>query len=410
MRQTGIVQTAVRWSTGRARAGAACVLIVVMLIAFIIAAAVTVDFAYMQLIRTELRSATDAAAKAGAEALARTQNPDAARQAAVTYAAANRVGGSPFQITTSDVSIGRVNEQTGGKLVFSPNATPYNAVRVDARVGSGGTTAAKPTFFGAILGRPTYSTRQQATAARQEVEVCLCLDRSGSMMYDMTGIDGVYPADNPYLLPLENYPDTTTQSRCSPPHPTDSRWAALRSAIQVYLNEAQSLSFQPRTALVTWSEDSTLSYYPFLTYPVAETNHALPPLGSFSWAANRAAIESELTSLSANAVSGRTNLSAGLDLAVQELTTGNSRPLCIKVVILLTDGIWNSGRDPLEAAADAAAAGVVVHTISMLTETQTVLTQVAAATGGNYYPTSNQLQLQQAFREIARSLPVVLSD
>ena len=39
----------------------------------------------MQLIRTELRTATDAAAKAGVEALIRTQNATAAKAAAVQY-------------------------------------------------------------------------------------------------------------------------------------------------------------------------------------------------------------------------------------------------------------------------------------------------------------------------------------
>jgi Flp pilus assembly protein TadG len=49
------------------RRGAAHILIATMLLGFIVTSALTIDFAYMQLIRTELRSATDAAAKAGAE-------------------------------------------------------------------------------------------------------------------------------------------------------------------------------------------------------------------------------------------------------------------------------------------------------------------------------------------------------
>ena len=48
------------------RRGAAHILITVMLLAFLVTGAMAIDFAYMQLIRTELRTATDAAAKAGA--------------------------------------------------------------------------------------------------------------------------------------------------------------------------------------------------------------------------------------------------------------------------------------------------------------------------------------------------------
>ena len=56
------------------RRGVAAILIVAMLFVFIVTAALTVDIAYMQLIRTELRVSTDAAAKAAAEALARTES------------------------------------------------------------------------------------------------------------------------------------------------------------------------------------------------------------------------------------------------------------------------------------------------------------------------------------------------
>ncbi|MFN7842217.1 MAG: TadE/TadG family type IV pilus assembly protein [Pirellula sp.] len=53
----------------RDRRGAASILMVAMLGVFLVMAAITLDYAYIQLIRTELRAATDASAKAGAEAL-----------------------------------------------------------------------------------------------------------------------------------------------------------------------------------------------------------------------------------------------------------------------------------------------------------------------------------------------------
>jgi len=107
---------------------------------------------------------------------------------------------------------------------------------------------------------------------------------------------------------------------------------------------------------------------------------------------------------------GGTNLSAGLDMAVAQFATANSRPLSNKVIILLTDGAWNAGRDPLAAAEDARAAGIMVHTVSMLTSNQTVLQQVASTTGGQYYATQNETQLRNAFQELARTLPIVLTD
>ena len=146
------------------RRGAAHVLIAAMLLCFLITAAMSVDFAYMQLVRTELRTATDAAAKAGAEALARTQDANAAKAAAVTYANLNKVGGRTFQISTNDVTLGRVTGQTDGTWTFAANITPYNSVRVNSKIGNGGTTAAYPTFFGGALGRVRKSAAQPPRA------------------------------------------------------------------------------------------------------------------------------------------------------------------------------------------------------------------------------------------------------
>ena len=381
-----------------------------MLFTFLVLTAMTVDIAYMQLVRTELRTATDAAAKAGAEALVRTQDANAAKAAAVQYAGLNKVGGRPFQITQSDVTLGRVTSQNNGSWAFSANSTPYNSVRVNAKIGNGGATAAMPMFFAPALGQAPFATASQATAGQQEVEVCLCIDRSGSMMFDMSGTNWSYPSPNPLLYSSKYYPSTMYRNYCSPPQTTASRWAVMRSAVNTFLNEAGQFQYPPRTALVTWSSAMTLPYYPNTDYTLVDTDFTLPSSANFSWSSNRTSIENVIATRSASAIGGGTTLSAGLDRAVQVLTGGNSRPLSKKVIILLTDGAWNAGRDPVLAAQDAAAAGITVHCVSMLTSSQAVLTEVASITGGQYYPTNDAAQLQDAFRDLARSLPIVLTD
>jgi Flp pilus assembly protein TadG len=381
-----------------------------MLLTFIIIAAMTVDFAYMQLIRTELRTAADAAAKAGAEALARTQNGDQARAAAVQYAALNKVGNRPYAISTSDVTLGRVTGQANGSWTFTANATPPNSVRVNAKVGNGGTTSAIPTFFAPALGYAPFATSSQATAGQQTVEVCLCIDRSGSMMFDMSGTDWSYPSPNPLLNPSHHYPDSMFRNYCSPPQTTASRWAVMRSAVAIFLNEAGAFPYPPRTSLVTWSSSITLPYFPGTSYSLVDTDYGLPAEAGFNWTTNRSAIENSLATRSANAIAGGTTMSAGIDRAVSVLTGANSLPLSNKIIILLTDGQWNAGRNPVEAAQDAANAGIKIHCVSMITSSQQTLTDVAGVTGGLYYATSNSAQLQTAFRELARNLPIVLTD
>lgn len=391
------------------RRGAAHVLIAIMLFAVLATAALTVDFAYMQLVRTELRTATDAAAKAGAEALARTQDGTKAKAAAVAYAQRNFVAGKGYNISTNDVKLGRVTGQNNGSWTFTENATPFNSVRVEGKVTNGSTFGSVNTFFGPALGQPAFQTSHRATAGQQEVEVVLCLDRSGSMCFDMTGTDYSYPSNNPNLINFTNW-GTTWQYYLSPPHPTRSRWANLADAINVFLTEAGSFTYPPRTALVTWGSAYTYPISPGTFFPDSTVDYALPSDYNYVWNTNKNAIQNAIVTKTNNPMCGGTNLSAGLDAARGVLQGANSKPLSNKVIILLTDGQWNNGRDPIAAAQDAAAAGMTVHTVSMLTSSQAVLSQIAATTGGQYYVTQNQTQLRDAFRELAKSLPIVLTD
>src|SRR5687768_16936629 len=82
-----------------------------------------VDVANMQLVRAELRAASDAAAKAGAEALLRTQSKTEAVKAAMAFAELNNVGGKSFKIASNDVVIGTSSYQTDGSWAFSAGGT-----------------------------------------------------------------------------------------------------------------------------------------------------------------------------------------------------------------------------------------------------------------------------------------------
>lgn len=385
------------------------VLIVFMMLAFVATAAITIDYSYMQLVRTELRSVADSAAKAGAESLSRTQSISTARSEAIRYAAANQVGGRAFQLAANDVAVGRVSAGSDGRWAFQANASPPNAVRVNARTGVGALHPSVPLFFRRTDGQTAFSPSYQATAGQQEVEVCLCLDRSGSMNFDMTGQDFSFASGNPFLSPFTAW-GSIWQNMLSRPHPTQSRWAALTRAVDVFFQEASVYNPQPRTALVTWGSDYTMPMSPYTIYTASSTDVSLPAVTGFNWTANTAAITSSIAGRATTPIMGGTNLSAGLDRAVAVLNGTNSNSFSSKVIILLTDGEWNAGRNPINAAHDARAQGMIVHCVSMLTLNQTVLADVAELTGGRYFRTRNETELRAAFSEIAKSLPVVLTE
>lgn len=239
-------------SRRRCRRGVSLVVIVSLMVVFAVMAAIMIDYAYMQQIRTEMRTMTDAAAKAGAEALARTENVEEARAAAIRYAQLNPVANQPFQLDDEDIQIGRLAFNGSSRWEFQEDRSPFNAVRVLARTGDGASQAAFPLFFGSLLGKEAFAPSYQATAGQQSVEVCLCLDRSGSMLFDMSGVDYSYPPNNPNLVNFRRW-GTTWRYHLSPPHPVDSRWAVLARAIDLFMDEAGAYSPPPRTALVTWS-------------------------------------------------------------------------------------------------------------------------------------------------------------
>jgi Mg-chelatase subunit ChlD len=331
-----------------------------MMIVFVVTAAITVDFAYMQLVRTELRTSTDAAAKAGAETLARTQDGNAAIAAAIAVARANKVAQKPYTITSGDVLLGRVVPQANGVWGFSQGATPFNAVRVNGRVGQGGSFQSLPLLFSSNLGHGPFSTHTFATAGQAEVEVCLCLDRSGSM--------------------------TEKISR------NKTRWQALNSAISIFLTEAGRVATPPRTALVTWSSSASLDF-------------ALPSPVGYSWESNRSSIENTLSRISPN---GTTNPSSGLDIAMSTLMGINGRGYSNKVIILLTDGEANAGPDARTRAVMARDNKIQVHCISMIPQQTSLLDDIANTTGGESYTTTDTAALEAAFRELARNLPIAL--
>jgi hypothetical protein len=362
--------------------------------------AFTVDVAWMQLIRTELRASTDSAAKAGAEALARTQNARMAVKAAQKYAAQNRVAGKPVKLRASDVELGRSELQNDGTWSFRKGATPYTAVRVTAKFGRRQKNKPVNLFFSHLLGDPTFSPHETATASHMENEVALCVDRSHSMCFDLTGRSFGYAPNNPLADPkkkgfLKNY--------LAPPHPTGSRWAVLNTAVADFLFEASKAFQKPKVALVTWGSDTV---DPYATPRVWKAVTLEAELNT-----NYKLIENKMRALTRKLMIGATNVSAGLDEARAHLTSRqHSSEGATKTIILMTDGQWNQGRLPSAAARDCLAAGIIVHTVTFLPGSdQKTMKEVAKITGGRHFHANNAAELRATFQELARSLPVVLT-
>lgn len=370
------------------------VLISALLVVLLAMTLFTVDVAYMQLTRSELRAATDAAAKAGAEALRRTKSETQARQAAIQVAQLNTVGGRGLRLREDEIDLGRSLPQDDGSWTFHPNLTPYSAVRVRSRLGGSSDNAPVSLFFAGMIGSGAFEPAQTATASHTAHEICLCLDRSHSMCWDLSGIEGKYPDE------IAGLPNPSSQ----PPHPTASRWGVMMGAVQQFLTITQLQSPRPRVGLVTWSSDSASWGATGLPVTAASYDVVLTE--------NHSAILDSLAARSQLPMPGATNMSAGMNLALEAMTDDVViDPLASRIVVLMSDGLWNRGVNPVLTAESFRQAGIVVHTISFLAaENEATLQQIASMTGGRSYSADDQAELEAIFKEIARQLPIVLTE
>jgi Mg-chelatase subunit ChlD len=366
----------------RARRAAMLVLIAICLPLCVIMAAFAVDVAWMQLVRTELRTATDAAARAGAKELSMSQNSTAARQRAKQAARRNKVAGEPLQLADRDIQIGASTQPSAAsRFRFSSNNVRPNAVRVTGRRTRGSAAGPVDLLFAGVLGVREFEPQHVATSTQLDRDICLVVDRSGSMMWSLTGND-------------------TPGGKCKPPHPTKSRWGNLRTAVEAFLNELDQTRQQEQCGMVSYSSDTVSCGR---TYFMSEINSQLT--NDYSVIRNAIGKKSE------GPVEGRTAISAGIDDGIKVLTGTKSRPFALRTMVLMTDGIHNTGPEPINSARVAAQNDIVIHTVTFSVDADIRRMQdVAKATGGEHFHADDQSELVDIFRRIAATLPVMLTE
>jgi hypothetical protein len=134
------------------RGGLAAIYLVVMLVALTGIASLAVDWGRVQLVKTQLQRAADAASRAAAAQLG--NGVSAVQNAAVTWAGYNTADGSSVVLdSATDVEFGTWDSTNKTFTVLTGAAqSGANAVRVTARR-TAATGNAVPLMFGAILGR-----------------------------------------------------------------------------------------------------------------------------------------------------------------------------------------------------------------------------------------------------------------
>lgn len=328
------------------RRGVVLVLFAVTLVVFLVAMAFSVDTACMQLTRMELRNAVDAATRAGVESLSRQQDEALALMRAKEVAALNNVAGQSFSLPAADVTFGRVDISSFGISSFSPGASPPNALRIT----SGRLDGNVGLFLGGILGGNAFKPTQTATAAQLDRDLVLVLDRSLSMQ--------------------------------------GGKFDDLKDAVSVYLDELDNTSQVEHVAITIYDAEATK-----ILALTSDTSAA------------RSVMASQVTG------GGGTAIGLGLAMGVDSiLNDANRRPLAAATIVLMTDGQHNAGIDP-EYVADSSPDYIKLHTITFGSGAdQTRMADLAAMRNGMHYHAANGDALIDVFREVASTLPVIMTD
>tara|TARA_R110002096_G_scaffold123395_5_gene267027 strand:- start:274 stop:1407 length:1134 start_codon:yes stop_codon:yes gene_type:complete len=367
------------------RRGAMAVLVGAMLVVFVAAVAFSVDVAYMQLCRTELQVSTDAAARAAGEALTRSQDMEAARQAARDLAAVNLVAMQPLLLDDADIIPGNSDFQENGSWAFTPQGTPIKSIRVIGRRTRTSPSGSIGLYFAKIFDQDDFEVTRASTVVRLDRDICIVVDRSGSMKWDVEG-ETAWTSSNMYRFEI-------------PPEP-DSRWVALSVATKAFTEALGQTPQVEWVGLVSYASDYT---------NFGVHNHRVDIDQELT--ENHALIDSAMDDITARIFNGATDIAAGIDSGKSVLLDpDHSRPFAVKTMILMSDGHPTSGGDPLVSANYASQNNITIHTISFGEADLNLMQQIATAGGGQHFHALDADSLKAIFKKIALTIPVTFTE
>ena len=332
------------------RRGAMLVLICVMIFAFLVTVALSVDIAYMQLVKSELRAASDAAARAAAQTLAKTQDVNAAIARGKAIALEIKVANKGLRLKDSDLVFGSSRLSSSGRFEFTPGGSHINSVRVNGQRTNGSLSGNVPLFFGQIFDFSSFQPEAFCTATFIQRDIVLVVDRSGSM--------------NDF-----------------------NKFNDLREAVRVFISILADSPVDERVGLASYS--TTASEDVQLTEDLNLIDVAMARMP----------------------VSGYTNIAGGMDAGGKIMARGRSVDFVERTMIVLTDGIKNRGREVRDAAIDEAANGTTIHAITFgLDADRSRMQEAAQIGGGRYFHADDGVQLKNVFEEIALTLSTIITE
>lgn len=378
-----------------------------------------INTAHLQLIKTEMRVATDAAAHAGGRAMSIYQTTDDAIAWAEYVASQNQVGGQPLTIEVAEsVDFGFSTRADGfGRYEFGEVAR----AAVDAGTAQANSISVighmnVPLAIRAIPNVSSVDVSARAVATQVDRDIAIVLDRSGSMLeyhdteelndeiiadyyaYRIGYWDAVDALNAPYRYFSQDVLDNLSGDMYEYAYdvryrwwraPRHSRWYQLDQAVDAFLDVLEDTDQEELVSVATFSSSARLDHALTLDYdPIRTMVGNTDP-------------------------SGATGIGLGIQQAVPSImTAADARPFAAKTIVILTDGINNRSPDPVWVTQQLMQQyNITIHTVTFTSGAdQTAMQNVAAEGFGKHYHANTGDELVEIFEEIANNLPTILSE
>lgn len=366
-----------RLSRASRRSGAVIPLVCLLMPVLIVLAAFSINFAHMELVRTQAQIASDASVRAAGRTFALTGDLNAAKAIARNLAQRNSMNRRPIALPDSAFTLGASTRTlTSTRFNFKPlnqlpAGTKPNSLKIDVSDNS------QQHLFPNLGGQKTFTFARTAISTQVEVDIALVLDRSGSMAYaaDETASGWFFP---------KAAPPGWAFGLAVPPR---SRWLDLVAASDGFLNYLDQSFVDENVALATYGSTATIDR------PMSK---------------NYATIRQGIDVYTQKFPTGATNIADGITKGGTLLASG--RTFASKVMVVMTDGIRTAGPDPVPIATSLGKQGVIIYTVTFSNEAdKTVMAKVAVAGSGKHFHATTGSNLQTVFENIARSIPTIIT-
>ncbi|MEM9369086.1 MAG: Tad domain-containing protein [Planctomycetota bacterium] len=408
-------------SERRLRTGGVMMVMAIILPVLVMLAAFCINAAQMQLTRTQLMVATDAAARSAGRTFSEEQDLNVARQAAAATAALNDVNNEPFLLNpaegSGEIVFGTAEQASGnGRFEFAQSANvselvEISAVKIFGRRDSGSMGGPVPLVFPSVFSRSDFSPLHDAVAMQVDRDIVLVLDRSGSMEWPTfdwpsgsnpwsynalnAGVSAGLLSQNwrgQYYYANGN--DSTSYQQWAweehfglGPSP-NTPWQDLLIAIQAFLGVLDQTPQNEQVAIASYASSGSRDLW--LTTEFGDVTSTVNALNT----------------------GGSTAIGLGMQQGFTTFEHANARPFATKTMVVMTDGNHNRGIDPDDVAVSLMSTGNLdIQTVTFGGgANQQAMIEVANIGNGNHYHAESGAELASVFEEIANNLPTILTE